>query len=321
MTMTTHRRAVRGGFTLIELLVVIAIIAILVSLISSALFSAFFRTTEFRAESEMNQMAASMASVESAFQIGGKVRCPSRIWLDESMQYDPVNSPPPVSPWPSGDPNLVKLAQDSKSFLRSAFPQMRFNLGPSGYVDWNGDGTAGNSSVILEGEQCLVFWLSGIPSPPQANGLSKGLGFSNNPSNPATAGGPRLGPWYEFKTNRLVRGANGYLSYTDPYSTNQVYAYFSSFNGQNGYNRYTISSANNTILSDCASLGVFPYQDGTGNYQKPDGFQIICAGKDGKFGGLGSTWTPATASKIYPFGNPGNDDRSNFYDTTLGVSH
>ncbi len=324
MTMTTHRRAVRGGFTLIELMVVIAIIAVLVSLVSSAVFNIFFRTTEYRAQSEISQMSAAMANVESAFQIGGKVRCPSRIWLDETMRHD-TTQVPTSSPWAANDPNLVKLGLDSKSFLRSAFPQLRFGGGVQA-IDWNGDGIAGNSNVILEGQQCLVFWLSGIPSPQQANGLSKGLGFSNNPSNPATANGTRLGPWYEFKTDRLVRGSNGYLSYIDPYSTKQAYAYFSSFDGQNGYNRYTVSGTNN-ILSDCASLNptgvppVLPYQDGTGHYQKPEGFQIICAGKDGIFGGLGTTWTPATASNIYPGGNPGNDDRSNFYDTTLGASH
>ena len=112
-----------------------------------------------------------------------------------------------------------------------------------------------------------------------------------------------------------------YLSYIDAYqnSNKQVYAFFSSFNGQNGYNRY--SDGNGNVLSDCASLGVFPYQQSVGGpFQKPDSFQIICAGKDGKFG-AGGVWSPSTAATVYPAGSAGFDDRSNFYDTSLGVSH
>jgi prepilin-type N-terminal cleavage/methylation domain-containing protein len=311
--MTTHHRPARGGFTLIELLVVIGIIAILVSLISAAVFKVFVRTTDVKSTSDVNEIATAMSNAEYGLKVGGQMVPPSRIWLDETMRYDPVNAPPTNLPasWTAGCPDLIKLAQDSKSFLRTAFPQARFGT----FVDWNGDGTAGNSSVILEGQQCLVFWLSGIPS---QGTPAQGLGFSNNASNPAAPGGARLGPWYDFKSNRLVRSANGYLSYTDAYGTNQVYAYFSSFNGQNGYNRYTDNNGN--ILSDCASLGVFPYQDGAGHYQKSDSFQIICAGKDGKFG-AGGTWTPSTATAVYGPKSVGADDISNFYDTKLGISH
>ncbi len=321
MTMTTHRRPVRGGFTLIELLVVFAIIVVLISLISAAVFKVFARTSDVRAGMELREISAAMSSAESGLKINGQMHCPSRIWLDETMRYDPVNSPPTNSPWAAGDANLVKLAADSKSFLHTAFPQMRFGSGVTA-IDWNGDGTAGNTNLVLEGDQCLVFWLSGIPSNGTAAQGFQGLGFSNSPSNPAAAGGTRLGPWYEFKSSRLIRRTNSnYLSYVDAYPTknNQVYAYFSSFNGQNGYNRYTISATNANPLSDCASLGVFPYQQSVGGpFLKPDSFQIICAGKDGVFG-AGGIWTSGTANTVYPPGSTGANDLANFYDYQLGV--
>jgi prepilin-type N-terminal cleavage/methylation domain-containing protein len=325
MTATTHRRPVRGGFTLIELLVVIGIIAILVSLTSAAVFKIFWRTTETRATLEVGELAGAMSNAENGLKLSGSVVPPSRLLLDESMRYDPSILPANAPPgWTPGCADMVKLAQDSKRFLHTAFPQAR--LGTP--VDWNGDGIKGNTSFILEGDQCLVFWLSGIPS---AKGSTpQGLGFSTNPSDPTAPAGPRLGPWFEFKSNRLVYGPSvaalsanlqplfTYYSYVDPYGTNRPYAYFSSFDGQNSYNRYT--DGNGNILSDCASLGVFPYQDGAGIYQKKDSFQIICAGKDGAFG-AGGTWTPSTATAVYGPKSAGADDISNFYDAKLGISH
>jgi hypothetical protein len=118
------------------------------------------------------------------------------------------------------------------------------------------------------------------------------------------------------------------LSYLDTYGstdgkgnlvTGAPYAYFSSYQTRNGYNRY--------IGSDCPTLKVFPYAQGSTQYLNPTGFQLISAGADLKFGpgsnpGLSPIpfWTPATAASTAASGPNGADDQSNFYDNLLGTS-
>src|SRR5207248_1531508 len=93
-------------------------------------------------------------------------------------------------------------------------------------------------SVVLEGEECLVFFLGGIQTtnPPNC------VGFSTDPFNPASlpvpgSGETRKGPYFNFKANRLVLGPSGkFLMYNDPYGT--PYAYYSSYKLKNGYSRY-----------------------------------------------------------------------------------
>ena len=98
---------------------------------------------------------------ESDFNIS--VPPPSRIWLDETGQY----ATPPTGYTAAQMPQLAPLATDSKAFLTKVWPRVNAqngtgNLNP---VDWNSDGTVGNSNVILEGEQCLVFFLGGAATP------------------------------------------------------------------------------------------------------------------------------------------------------------
>ena len=55
-------------------------------------------------------------------------------------------------------------------------------------MDWNGDSNiASGQEYVLEGEECLVFILGGIPTAPtQPPGV---LGFSKNPNLPSAPGG------------------------------------------------------------------------------------------------------------------------------------
>ena len=94
------------------------------------------------------------------------------------------------------------------------------------------------------------------------------------------------------------------MSYLDPYGK-QAYAYFSA--GRKGYG------------NDCPSLGLQPYAGAPGAFLNPQGFQIISAGRDGKFGRGGAGWAPAGAATFYPRADPGRDDWSNFHDRPLGV--
>jgi len=137
-------------------------------------------------------------------------------------------------------------------------------------------------------------------------------------SNPAAANRTK-GPYYEFQSNRLVRNpATNFLSYLDPYGTNppRPFVYFSSGPGVNDYNP-----------ADCAGVttevpGTTPVQPYTESapgvtpvkFVNSRGFQIICAGADGKFG-QASMWTPAAGST-----DPnGKDDQANFGSGLLGA--
>jgi hypothetical protein len=238
-------------------------------------------------------------------------------------------------------------------------------------IDWDNSGSntitvrgqinnpIGAVEAILEGSQCLVFFLGGIP------GSGTVTGFSTNQSNPAQIGGDRVPPFFEFKSNRLVplsqwafntQGGNQLLlsdfyAYLDGYGKTP-YAYFSSYKTMNGYNRYfSIVPPSPWVIqgiSDCQSLSVWPYAQALAPlavYYNPQSFQIISAGKDLSFGPGSnpnlpyppppygtppyasapgtpppySTWAPSYATVDYPQGSFGYDDIANFYDRLLGV--
>jgi hypothetical protein len=206
------------------------------------------------------------------------------------------------------------LTTVSANFLQKVFGK---NLGPT---DWNGDGTI-SGTWTLEGEQCLVFYLGGIPTAPGVTGFAP-QGFSTNNMNPGTAGGKRRGPYFAFQPSRLVpipviNPAATTLSpyhpvYIDawqvkahlhpaPYANGVPYAYFSSNGIMNGYN-----------LTDCASISATPYFTAAGVYTNPNTYQIISAGKDGAFGTMG--WNPAGGTT-----GPAADDQSNFSSSLLGA--
>jgi hypothetical protein len=170
-----------------------------------------------------------------------------------------------------------------------------------GQYDWNGNGTIDRGEVVLEGQHCLVFFLGGIPTPPDsAIGCS---GFNTDSRNPAAPGGTRAGPYFEFKPGRLRRdsGAGGFLVYLDPWKE-QPYAYFSA------------TKAGNDYTPDCPSLGVAPYYGPGRRFLQPNGCQIISAGPDRRFG-PGGLWNPSTGGA----GPDGADDISNFSRAPLGI--
>jgi prepilin-type N-terminal cleavage/methylation domain-containing protein len=307
---TPRRR--RGAFTLIELLVVIAIIAILVALIAGAAFKAMIRGYEAQARNDVSGLATAVNTFQTEFKVH---YIPSRIRLYEDMSYPNVGANTPVG----------QYERDSLQYLQMLWPRL------SGPVDWNGDGqNAGGAAIDLEGDQCLVFFLGGIPTPP---GVSPGtLGFSADPFNPSSGvvtGASRKGPYFTFQANRLYdRGAYvngtqtaaGFFSYKDPYGrldgtvTNTI-AYFSSYKNANGYFRYVNTPIAGNLGSDCSTLLVSPYVQTFPSVGPPavalqcqnaNSFQIISAGRDGVFGRgslpawsngdpLTSTWTPKTA--------------------------
>jgi hypothetical protein len=211
------------------------------------------------------------------------------------------------------------LDKDSMEIIRRMWPNIAWDQG----VDWNVNGridsweTGGVS--VLEGDQCLVFFLGGIPTPP---GSVSALGFSDNRRDPTSRKDGWRPCFFEFDSSRLIslsQRPNRFCSYLDCFRR-QPYVYFSSYDKRNGYNRYWSEFRN----SDCMYLGVWPYASRLGpptEYLNPNTFQILSAGADGLFGTgtilpHGGTWTPQTSTEIDP---PGRDDLANFCDGKLGA--
>jgi hypothetical protein len=206
-----------------------------------------------------------------------------------------------------------RLDQLSLEYLLNMFPKLAARKHA---IAWAGaNGPLPKEGVILEGDQCLVFFLGGIPEKDDA-GQVRPNGFGVNRLNPAAARvGGQIGPFYQFDAARLIqRGGSPFFSYLDPYGE-QPYAYLSTTGRTNGYNPLQ--------TSDCLSLGVWPYAkvlQPEPEYWAPDSFQIICAGADRQFGPGsvlpdGKTWTPETAHQFPP---RGQDDLSNFHERRLG---
>jgi general secretion pathway protein G len=331
----------RAGFTLIELMVVIAIIIVLVALLLVGINYAYVRAKVTTANSDIQQLDAAM----KAFKAKYGVYPPDQIRL-YSYLSDYQNDIAGKYKWSN-----PALARRSLAFLNRMWPALG-NFGSTAVsgtnppIAWNGIGpfTAATASPVgyedLDGDQCLVFFLGGIPSPAAGGGppWAQPLGFSVNPQDPSmmvnqpAANVGTVAAFYSFPTDRLLpltgRTTN-FPSYMDAFFQQppQPYLYFSANNVKNGYNAYyptsftyqwpqNVTAPPYTVQ---AYYQVAPTATSRGQYWNPETFQIICAGLDGIFGSGGGVWTPANAETFY-VGPGGADDQANFYSANLGVS-
>ena len=272
------RRLPRAAFTMIELLVVIAILAVMVALLTAAVQRVRIVANRTKAVAEMAQMSNAIAAFKTDYKM---TFIPSAITLRERMDYN------------VGDPSLRVLKQIWP--MLPAPPSNGVSPFPAGVgIDWNGDGAISQVAVTLEGDQCLVFFLGGIPIATGFAVWSEGipgagtLGFGSNPSNPSAGLGGSTKRYYEFQSNRLIKsknvaGQNGFYSYADPFGT--PYAFFSSNGAKNGYTNApggdcpTVMSVFNTPQFNTPVF--IPYKDSSGAFIQPTGFQIVCGGAKG----------------------------------------
>jgi prepilin-type N-terminal cleavage/methylation domain-containing protein len=325
MQTSQKRPTTRRGFTLVELMIVIAIIGVLVTILAVALGPILSKGPEMVTRNEINQLSIALESFKAQFGF-----YPPSLFVLCENQNDYGNTP---------------LMQDSQYYLLKMFPRLSSNPNwtvnsPSNFIDWNQDGQR-TGFKILTGDQCLVFFLGGIQSTTIVNGkpVHACNGFSTNPASPLpAAGATTYGPYFEFKSDRLVQcprtgpldstdlaqrpdGSNGLYSYLDGYKQivpappvdpkvtapnfYAVYAYFSSGRKRNGYNAYPTSDCPFLPAYNGQSVakpvaGVFPYEQALGNYHNPNTYQIISPGKDGIFG-VGSPVPGAAALNPYGF--------------------
>jgi prepilin-type N-terminal cleavage/methylation domain-containing protein len=318
-----HRR----GYTLIELLVVIAIIAVLVGLLGAGAQAIRQRMREVSVRHDMTQLQTSIQKWKGTYEMP---YMPSFIVLREDGLYG-------THPTPA----VAAMENQSIAVLKRIFPRLdtpqlaaaRGNVPPFLGHDWNQDGviTSGNNGVfILEGDQCLVFFLGGA----QINGTC--MGFSTNKAYPMAMTGNRQSPIFEFPTPRLQLVAHPastalsgtispFLSFMDN-GRDRPYLYFASRNG-NDYTSDCPSSGQTDPVGPWTATGnpVVPYREAAvAKFYNRDGFQIICAGSDKQFGSPAvlaafQVWDARTgAPYVNNSADPGRDDITNFHSVRLG---
>lgn len=341
----------RNAFTLIELLVVIAIIAILMALTVGVMSKVYVYLDEVKVVAEVNRLAESCSQFKASF---GRYP-PSKIILCENPQhYQTIIA---------GGGGNGQMAAFSAEYLSSAFPGAL----TSGFlIDWSGttpalnatplpgatppiSNSAGARAFILEGHECLVYFLGGI-RPVAASGPRSFTGFSTDKSRPASqTSGARLGPYYEFEASRIKLSTNAannagfFDTFDDVYG--RPYAYFAARTpGMNNYFHpgcpalTAVAVAVQAPLFDCFTLTnkFVPFWkslSGAGvAYHKGDTFQIISAGKDKLFG-CGGRWdqnSPELSQFDYMTNVPGfialdgtatADEKQQTYDNISNVSN
>jgi prepilin-type N-terminal cleavage/methylation domain-containing protein len=285
----------RGAFTLIELLVVIAIIGILVGLTTAAVMVFFKKGPETQNMVEIRQLSTSATNFK---ELWAKFYPPSKIRLCRFR----------------GDYGTSNYEIESLNYINGLWSDIDNAAWANSGINWDNGLDPNHKVWDLEGDQCLVFFLGGIPG-----GTDRVLGFSTSKTNPVQTTGDRK-RFFDFQSDRLYvralpdpitgqpNSTYPFLSYYDVYRT-QPYAYFSSGRGAN---RYQLSHY-------IAGLGIGPYWETPQRFLNPDTFQIISAGGDGKFGGnsQGQQWTLTTADTVF---DDQKDNQTNFHPHMLGVS-
>jgi prepilin-type N-terminal cleavage/methylation domain-containing protein len=314
--MIRARTASRSGFTLIELLVVIAILGVLMSLTTAAVFKVIETMDRTRIISEVSQLSSACESFRLKY---GRYP-PSFIKLSETGNY-------PNATNPGADGGLDNY---SVQYLQALFPGIDLTIGH----DWNGNGRVDkpnanplvSGDLVLQGDECLVYFLGGIPQIDPATGAVAMTGFCTDATRPTlpTPGKNRNGPFYEFKANRVRIGVPGrgnvMAVYLDHYGA--PYAYFLARHGNQ--NNYRCVALGPGIKNDCFSLvgdAFVPYCQsknaaGAITFHRPDKFQIISAGKDRTFGGGGQYDPNAPTILSTAFDR---DNLTNFAENTLST--
>ncbi|MCA9089942.1 MAG: prepilin-type N-terminal cleavage/methylation domain-containing protein [Planctomycetaceae bacterium] len=299
-----NNRSTRRGFSLIELMVVIVIIGILMGMLFVGINSAMSAARVASVNAEIQNLGKAI----SDFKLQYGVEPPSFIVLYEDASYwnDPTPSEPAAI---TDDAERIRLRNVSKATIRSIWPN--YNFTASAYI--NND-TDSSDTFILNGAECLVFFLGGTADPNVATQWLP-TGFSADSTRPFTPGGNRVGPFAEMLPARFVdTDSDGMPEYVDglPSQTTPL-QYFSSYDGT-GYRARGLDDSYGTaddetipdglvseyMQANGAASGADPKATSPNASLKPQSFQIISPGADNEFG-LGGVynddWQNQTAAQ------------------------
>ena len=301
-------RSRHKAFTLVELMVVVFILAILVSLIGSVVVKGMDKMKENQTRTEISEMEVALRAFMSDY--GLTEPPPSYLILNE---LTPLNT----TAQGSGGPSNKYDNGQSGAFLERMFGK---NLGKGQlFVDWNGNGQP-DGPWQLFGNECLVFYLGGIPNKTAVTGGAAPApqGFAANNINPALPSSKRKGPYFNFASTRLYYPTqqtfppwDGFFTYLDPWMTKSGSLYLTM--GGSPYAFLSSVGINNQYAQK--DFGAQPYMTGGGQYMNPNSWQIISAGKDGQFGSaVNNVWNPSSGATGY-----GTDDQANFSSALLGA--
>lgn len=305
------RRRLRTGFTLIELLIVIIIIGILIALLIPAIASAVRAARNASVQAETNQLAQALADFKS--KMGDYP--PSRIYLDESGWFNTSLTNPAQNQVPSGasaDITMGQLAIRSLTAFRKFWPRVVISTtnavsSQTQWYDFNGDGIQGQNLPVaaagpwvLQGHECLVFFLGGVPLRSSSTGPVLGMsGFGKSPTNPFTHSiqpppnnnvamfsANRNPPFYDFNAGRLALTtppvsnaittiySHGMPGYVDPLgapqsaTANNFFAYFSNNLGS-GYDVNDVNGIEKDGPELTPQIALLFTQPGTGTTVSP----------------------------------------------------
>jgi type II secretory pathway pseudopilin PulG len=270
-----HRcRRPTGGFTTIELLVIIAIIGLLLGLLLSAIIRTRVMQPSRQNEYDIKMLSEAVDKFKNVYGFYP----PSKILLsNDPSQYGPGGT---------------QLGQATWAVFKKMWP--RLDLNKPSFYDWSNGAMAqaglvdvnGKYAVILEGDQCLVFFLGGVQvqDPKGCMGWAEGSsedpkGSGNNffdPLNlildqttfPVTPMNRMRGtPFFAFQGDRLYQrsrnaatNAHTFFSYKDAWgdiSSGQPFAYFA-VTGEGLGATYNDSDCQ-TLMSGVGNYPVMPY--------------------------------------------------------------
>jgi len=352
----------RPGFTLVELMVVILIIGLLSAILIPAVMVAINTAKNAAVSAEIANLAAALTEFRNKYNDFP----PSRIILREDTVYD-TTSTALLSTFPnyvgnaSNDLTVGQLNERSVTYMRKFFPRAQaqqstssgvvsafqtsgtaITSGAIAWPDFNGNvptqtPPAPDAAVLLQGHECLAFFLGGIPQQitDPANPGFGATGFAKNPLYPfqsSQTAPNRDAAFFEFKGDRLLdddgNGFPGYIDSLGSATEARYFAYFSAYgttgsgfydpNDVNLYaststysgiesgvtNNFRVAFSTSTVTSPApnpyTSSKSLPAGSAPAVYLNNQSFQILSAGRDRLYG-LGGQYSTSTLGDRLPY--------------------